>query len=393
MSHGGLITGDISGKMGGVVSFNKSGLRIQRGHNGHKNTSGSDAQWERWIRMSVCSKAWKWLKANGLTPLSQNEFIKLNLPITPYLTYEQYLSCNCALAPWRTNNENDFLLSSFSDFYVCDEWGFLDDIVLYPVYLGVYRPHLQKNIGLKFKYPLEQNAVKSSMPPTEILEKTFYEKINGAKWAILSASIPYFTDEEIYNDPNYPTYFQSVGVNSYASDLCNDISKQFEMRFRIDYDQTISANYNSYTGWRPYPGVRRAGSSDPYIPYDEDYPPEFIDRVNSYALSGEWIPTQFKPESGQLPPVAVEVKTLSYNTANYEERDGFWSYNFFLAQRLINYGGYDIPFIFTIGGHATSYFQDIFNLDFPIPYYYQYTQDPLFIQRSIESWRSHREHI
>lgn len=397
MSHGGLITGDLSGKIGGVVTFNKSGLRLQRGHNSKKNTSGSDAQWLRWIRMSVCSKAWKWLKTNGYTQLSQNEFVKLNFSIAPLLTYEQYLTCDCALAPWRTNNKKDYLKSTFDDFYLGEDWGFLEDLVIYPVKLGVYRPHLQKNLGISYRFPLEEHIEASSIPPTEVMKKTFYEYTDGVKWAILSAKFPSFDPSEIWDDPIYPTLFPSVSVVSNASDAWEG-THNYEMAYRIHYEQNIDIlftlhSYPGDPGVMPPEGIHVAGSPYERPRYDPDYPEMFPNIYGNYGLSGEWIPTRYKIDPGQLPDIAVEIKTLSFDYNPFEEIDGYSTFEFFLVQRRNSYFEQDVPIIFTAGGFGTSYFQDIFSSGFGVPYYYQYTKDSAFIQRSIQSWRDHRIHI
>lgn len=369
MSHGGLLTGDIHGKLGSVVSFNKHGLDIQRGHKGWKNTSGSDAQWVRWLRLAICSKVWKWLHTRGLTTLTNIEFNKYNINIAPFLTYEEYNACECPSAPWVTSLENYHLKTKVLDIIIGRDVGFCPNIVYFPFLVGIDVLYVVNKLGMKSPDPQSTLAIRYSRPPNDIMHQTIFENIENKVWGIVgqdtvTSSYPslrlwssYTASSSMYVNKQSPTLAASYVYSPYDG----------YADFGIYFDE--HSGETSYTYFSPnvgggvaplnvpsYFGLSLAISSDEIVtPYIEGHTSDFY-YFSKFAFQG-----------------AATIERIDGRTFSY-------AYN--MSFPYTEWTSSSKPVFFTLGGIATSYY--------PVPSEYSSKLTDESKQLAIASWRQHR---
>lgn len=406
MSHGGLLTGDLHGKLGSVVSFNKHGLRIQRGHKGWKNSKGSDVQWDRWLRLSICSKVWRWLIAHELTQLKLNEFISLNIEIAPYLTYEEYLATECPSAPWKLAYPNPFFNIEIIDVYIgrVTDWYFPDGIFYY-FSVGVNQTALINTKGMPpLGYGIEdgiweRNGVNSSSttyPPLSqilyseqqatvsvenLLSLSWLKNISGRKWAVVCQN----------NNTPYPSLvILYETIVSYDS-LSKLDPRQTLTEVKVDI-QTVGKSLYRLTLETSYGGVR-----DDYSGGQYDYAK--LPTRYSGALTKDWVALrrgETLPEPITFAKLLVDwdrekvislgARTIYNETSSIlsNENKGYLKLPFYFVEAYEAHNfHYFKDVMLTIGGGAsTAYFSETSE------YINRRTQAAR--ERAINSWRSHR---
>lgn len=377
MSHGGLITGDIHGKLGDSVSLKKDGLRIQRGHNSHKNTAGSDAQWVRWLSLAICNKVWKWLKARDLVKLSQRDFIKYNIAISPYLTFEQYSQCECPSAPWILSKDSEGIDIQIEEPIFCADRGFLDEIIWHRIYYGISFEKLRKRNADLIKRDRTDTTIYSQRPPTEGLERFQFLGIDGEKWAVLWQTT---------RSSAYPSLVEFPSTYATASDYVEQHQQFFNpymtARQELRYDGQFSGFHLEFIVQSGDPSVEPA-----YTPglFGNRLPSSMEEQLSianlphmALSYAGEIITTPFGATLAQ--PVQLQTLCTWESAVSYDRGFEYKEWAMFASRYL--WSSDMKPVLMTIGGIATSYYTTTSE--------YQNKRTEQAKQAAIASWRQHR---